>query len=56
MKFVVSGKIKISGGRPFKKEIDAQSEKDAREKTYALFGSSNGLKREQIQIETVEKV
>lgn len=55
VKFTVNGKIKIDGGRPFSKEVEAKSEKDAKEKVYALFGSQNRLKRTKVKIEEVKK-
>jgi len=56
MKFSVSGKIKTGGkNRTFVKELEAKSENDAKEKTYALFGSNNRLRRTMILIEKVEK-
>ncbi|MFA5050418.1 MAG: 50S ribosomal protein L18Ae [Candidatus Micrarchaeia archaeon] len=56
VKFIVSGKIKLQGKeRVFEKEIDAQSEKHAKENIYAVFGSKNGLKRTNIKIERVQK-
>jgi len=56
MKFTVSGKIKLGiGERAFSKEVDAESEGDARHKAYALFGSTNGVPRDKIKIDKVEK-
>lgn len=56
MKFDVSGEIKVGAQkRQFKKTLEAKSEKDAREKTYALFGSNNRLKRTAVQIKSVKK-
>ncbi len=55
--FNVSGKIALgSEERAFAKEVEAESESDARHKAYALFGSQNGVKRNKIKIEKVEKV
>jgi len=56
VKFTVSGKVKIDGWRTFVKEIDAESENDARDKTFALFGSHNKLKRSTIIIDSVKKM
>lgn len=53
MKFLVSGKIP---GRKFSKEVEAQSEKRAREVAYSLLGSHQGLARSSISIESVTKV
>lgn len=56
VKYIVNGKIKLQGKeRMFEKEIEAQSEKHAREKTYALFGSNSGLKRTNVKIENIKK-
>lgn len=56
MNFVVSGKMTLGiQERTFTKEIIAKSEKDAREKAYSLIGSANGLSRNKIKIEKVEK-
>lgn len=55
MLFNVSGKIELNGGeRKFTKKVEAKSELDAKNKTYALFGSQNGVKRNKIQIEKIE--
>jgi ribosomal protein L20A (L18A) len=57
MKFNISGQLKLKGGnRTFEKEIEAKSEKDAKDKAYALFGSTNRLSRRQIIIEKVQTV
>ncbi len=56
MKFNISGEIKISGQvRSFEKIVEANSEKQAKDTVYALFGSSNRLKRTAIKIITVNK-
>ena len=56
MEFNVSGKIMLGKEeRPFAKKIEAASENAAKEKTYALFGSHNGVKRTRIKIEKVVK-
>jgi ribosomal protein L20A (L18A) len=55
--FTVSGKIMLgSGERTFSKQVEAESENMAKHKTYALFGSANGVKRNKIKIDKVEKV
>ncbi len=55
-KFTITGKIKLQGKeRVFEKEVEAESEKHAREKVYALFGSQSGLKRTNVKIESVKK-
>lgn len=56
MRYSISGHIRLDGARPFHHEVEAQSEKHAREKTYALFGSRNGLLRTAISIEKVVKI
>ncbi|MBD3397866.1 50S ribosomal protein L18a [Candidatus Micrarchaeota archaeon] len=57
MKFKVSGEIKVGPEtRQFSKEIEAESEAHAREKTYALFGAQNGLKRVNVKIAEISKV
>lgn len=55
--FNVSGRITLGiGERTFSKAVEAESENAAKHKTYALFGSVNGVKRNKIKIEKVEKV
>lgn len=55
-KFLVIGSVRAkNGGRPFEKMVEAGSEKLAREKTMALFGSNAGIKRTAIKIDSVEK-
>lgn len=57
MEFSISGKLMMGKEeRPFVKKVEAPTENAAREKAYALFGSTNGIKRNKIQIEKVEKV
>ncbi|MDD5022609.1 MAG: 50S ribosomal protein L18Ae [Candidatus ainarchaeum sp.] len=56
VKFTIKGRINIGKERKFVKEIDAKSEKEAREQVYALFGSQNKLKRTRVMIDSVEKV
>ncbi len=56
MKFTVSGKIRLGAEeRTFVKEVEAASENAARHKAYGLFGSQNGLPRNKVRIEKVEK-
>jgi ribosomal protein L20A (L18A) len=56
MKFTVSGRITLGiEERAFVKEVEAPSEKAARHKAYGLFGSQNGLPRNKVRIEKVEK-
>lgn len=57
MKFTVSGKITLGAEeRAFVKEVEAASENAARHKAYGLFGSQNGLPRNKVRIEKVEKL
>lgn len=57
MKFAVSGRMVLGKEeRMFKKTVEAESENDARENAYALLGSHNGVKRNKIKIEKVERV
>lgn len=56
MMFSAEGKIKMGQEeRPFKKTVEAKSEKDAENKIYALFGSQSGIKRSAIKIDKIEK-
>ena len=52
-KFLVNGTVK---GKQFEKQVEAASEKLAREKTFSLFGSNAGIKRAAVKIETVAKI
>ncbi len=57
VKFNVSGKITLGTEvRAFSKEVEAETENAAKHRAYALFGSANGVKRNKIKIEKVEKV
>lgn len=57
MKFNVSGTVNIEGTqRTFVKEIEAESENHAKNKTFALFGSNNGLKKSHVKINEVKKI
>jgi ribosomal protein L20A (L18A) len=56
MKFTVSGSIKLKKGpRSFSKDIEAKSKNDATQKVYALFGSSNRLKRNAVEIKEISE-
>lgn len=56
MKFILYGDLRIGDKRQhFKKEVDAENEDAARERTYSLFGSEHGTKRRWINIEKIEK-
>ncbi len=57
VKYVVNGKIgKGATARPFEKQVEAESEKLAKEKVYALLGSNAGIKRPLIIIDSVSKI
>lgn len=57
MKFVVEGHVVSKGTkRGFTKEIEAPSEKLARERTYTFFGANQGAQRNQVHIEKVAKL
>lgn len=57
MKFNVSGIIDVPNGRrKFSREVEAKSEKHAKEIVYSFFGSSTGLIRNKVKIESVAKV
>lgn len=52
--FIVTGKFKAGNSwEKFTKKIESQNEKNATDKTYSIFGSKHGIKRSQIQIESV---
>lgn len=56
MKFTVYGKMTLGmEERAFAKEVEAESENSARHKAYALLGSHNGVTRDKVKIEKVEK-
>ncbi len=56
MKYMIAGVVCIGDMKmKFTKEIDAKSEKHARDKLYALFGSSNRTKRSKIKIDSVQE-
>ena len=56
MMWSVFGKIRLGKSeRKFSKQVEAKSERDAREKAYSLFGSMNGVKRSGLVIERIEK-
>ncbi|MBI5228196.1 50S ribosomal protein L18a [Candidatus Micrarchaeota archaeon] len=57
MDFVVEGKMVLGPvERIFSKKVSAPSENAAKDKTYALIGSNNGLTRNKIKIEKITKV
>lgn len=54
--FTVTGKMTLGNEeRTFSKSVSAMSETHAREKAYSLLGAANGLSRNKIMIEKVEK-
>ena len=56
-KYLVCGTFgRGSTSRPFEKQIEAQSEKLARETAYSLLGSNGGIKRSAIVISLVRKL
>ncbi|MBI5046593.1 50S ribosomal protein L18a [Candidatus Micrarchaeota archaeon] len=56
MNFMVYGTITLGiGKRNFTKMVDAETENSAKNQVYAVFGSKNGLKRNKIKIDKVEK-
>lgn len=57
MKFSVSGVLEIPNGkRKFSREVEAKSERHAKELVYSDFGSKNGVNRNRVKIEKVSKV
>jgi len=57
MQFDVSGRMMLGKEeRIFTKRVEAKSENAAKDKTYALLGSHNRVKRNKIKIEKVEKI
>lgn len=57
MLFKVEGRIKIGKvEKIFSKDIEAKSENDAKNKVLAEFGSKNGVKRNAVRIEKINKV
>ena len=56
-KYLVCGSSgRGSSVRPFEKQIEAESEKLAREGAYSLLGSNGGIKRSAIVINSVRKL
>jgi ribosomal protein L20A (L18A) len=56
-KYAVSGTVVIPNGtRTFAKEVEAQSANHATDMVKALFGSQNGVNRNKVKIDKVEKV
>ena len=56
MKFTVEGEIDLGREtRKFSKSVEAPNEKSARDKAYALLGSSHGKGRGCVEIKSVKK-
>ena len=56
-KYLVCGKFGAGKtARPFEKQVEAASEKLARETAYSLLGSNGGIKRSAIKISSVDKI
>jgi large subunit ribosomal protein LX len=54
--FVVKGKfIAGTNWENFTKKVESQNEKNATDKVYSIFGSKHGIKRSQIQIESISE-
>ncbi|MDY6789094.1 MAG: 50S ribosomal protein L18Ae [Candidatus Nanohaloarchaea archaeon] len=54
--FIVSGTAELGReSQPFEKEIEAESEKDAEDRVYSMFGSKHGISRANVRIESLEK-
>lgn len=52
----VKGYVNLKGvKKPFEIEVDAKSEKHARELVYSHFGAKNNLKRTAVVIESVSE-
>ncbi|HOA70029.1 MAG TPA: 50S ribosomal protein L18Ae [Methanosarcina thermophila] len=52
--FIVKGKFKAGNSwEKFTKKVESQNEKNATDKVYSIFGSKHGIKRNQIQIESI---
>jgi ribosomal protein L20A (L18A) len=57
MKFKVIGTIMLGKNkRPFEKEVEAKNESHAKHVAFSIFGSDNGVKRQNIAITGVSKV
>jgi ribosomal protein L20A (L18A) len=56
MKFIVQGEMRINGEKkPFVKELEAASEKRARELVCRKIGADHRLKESLIEIKSVER-
>ena len=57
MKFEIAGRFKTpEGWQPFKKVVDASTERFAIEKVYSLIGSNHKVKRHLVRINEVKQV
>ncbi len=57
MRFEISGRFKTSDGwQPFRKIVDASTERFAVEKVYSLIGSNHKIKRHLVKIEEIRQV
>jgi len=56
MKYRVTGKIMNKIEKKFSKQIEANSEKLAKQKIYSFFGNAYGLPRNKVTIEVVSKL
>ncbi|MEM2934046.1 MAG: 50S ribosomal protein L18Ae [Methanocellales archaeon] len=55
--YIIEGDFKIgTKWQHFKKSIQSNNEKNARERIYSLIGSEHGLKRNQIKINAIKEV
>lgn len=55
MKYVVKGNIKGAANSGFEIEVDAKSEKHARDLATTTIGSRQGINKSKIEIGSVEK-
>jgi ribosomal protein L20A (L18A) len=54
--FVFTGEISLGRGKhTFEREVEAESEKHARDKLYSELGSEHSITRGKIEIEDVEE-
>jgi large subunit ribosomal protein LX len=55
--YVVSGRFQARGGfQGFRTAVEAPNEDVAREHIYSRLGSQHGLKRRQVELDSVEEV
>ncbi len=56
MEFTIKGTAEV--GRetlPFEKEIEAETEKHAKDVLYSMYGSKHGVNRSKVNIEKIEE-